>query len=308
MAAALSELGPPDGGASEEPSMSSLPIAQVVSLLKLRIGVAIAASAIAGMAAAQGPALSGGQAAAFALAVLGGSGAAGAFNHYYERDIDINMTRTRQRPFASGLLRANGLWVGSFAALLAASIALAIVSGGVVAALYVFLGAFTYGIVYTVWLKRRTAWNIVVGGLAGSFAVLAGAAAVDPTPQPVPVVLAVVLFLWTPPHFWSLAAARRKDYAAAGVPMLPVIAPDRVWTAAILLHTLALTLLSLLPLVFGLGLIYGIAAATGGGFFLWRSWQLYRAPSPTRAMANFGGSLVQLSFLVVGVIADAASS
>jgi protoheme IX farnesyltransferase len=203
-------------------------------------------------------------------------------------------------------LQAHNLWVVSFAALLAASLALAFVSGGAVAALYVFLGAFTYGVVYTVWLKRRTAWNIVVGGLAGSFAVLAGAAAVDPMPQPVPLVLAVVLFLWTPPHFWSLAAARREDYAAARVPMLPVVAPDRVWTSAILLHTLALVVLSLLPLGLGLGAIYGVAAAAGGGFFLWHSWQLYRAPSPARAMANFGGSLVQLLLLVAGVIADAA--
>jgi protoheme IX farnesyltransferase len=285
--------------------MSTL-IGQVVSLLKLRIGVAIAASALAGMAAATGPALSPGQAAAFALAVLGGSGAAGAFNHYYERDIDIHMTRTRGRPFASGLLQARLWWVGSFAALLIASLALAVASGGLVAAFYVFLGAFTYGVVYTVWLKRRTVWNIVVGGLAGSFSVLAGAAAVDATPQVVPVVLAVVLFLWTPPHFWSLAAARCDDYAAARVPMLPVTAPDRVWTLAILLHTAALSALSLVPLGFGFGPIYGIAAATGGGYFLWRSWRLYRAPSRSRAMANFGGSLVQLSLLVVGVMADAA--
>jgi protoheme IX farnesyltransferase len=285
--------------------MSTL-IGQVVSLLKLRIGVAIAASALAGMAAATGPALSPGQAAAFALAVLGGSGAAGAFNHYYERDIDIHMMRTRGRPFASGLLEARLWWVGSFGALLIASLALAVASGGLVAAFYVFLGAFTYGVVYTVWLKRRTVWNIVVGGLAGSFSVLAGAAAVDATPQVVPVVLAVVLFLWTPPHFWSLAAARRDDYAAARVPMLPVTAPDRVWTLAILLHTGALAALSLVPLGFGFGPIYGIAAATGGGYFLWRSWQLYRAPSRSRAMANFGGSLVQLSLLVVGVMADAA--
>jgi protoheme IX farnesyltransferase len=287
--------------------MSTL-IGQFVSLLKLRIGVAIAASALAGMAAASGPALTPGRAAAFALAVLGGSGAAGAFNHYYERDLDRHMSRTRERPFADGRLRASAWWVGSFAALLLASLALALASGGVVAAFYVFLGAFTYGIVYTVWLKRRTVWNIVVGGLAGSFAVLAGAAAVDASPQPAPLVLALVLFLWTPPHFWSLAAARRDDYAAAGVPMLPVAAPDRVWTLAILLHTAALAALSLLPLALGFGAVYGIAAGAGGGYFLWRSWQLYRFPSRARAMANFGGSLVQLLLLVVGVVADAAFS
>ena len=91
------------------------------------------------------------------------------------------------------------------------------------AALYIFLGAFFYAIVYTVWLKRRTWMNIVIGGASGSFAVLAGAAVVDPQLGPVPVLLALVLFLWTPSHFWSLAIARREDYAAVGVPMLPVL-------------------------------------------------------------------------------------
>jgi protoheme IX farnesyltransferase len=281
-------------------------LGQIVSLLKLRIGIAIAASAVAGMAAANGTPPSVGQAALFALAVLGGAGAAGAFNHYYERDIDTRMARTRRRPFATGQLSGNAWWLVSFAALLAASLLLALATGGVIAALYVFLGAFTYGVVYTVWLKRRTVWNIVVGGLAGSFAVLAGAAAVDPAPQIVPSILALVLFLWTPPHFWSLAAARRDDYAAAGVPMLPVTAADRIWTRAILLHTAALVFLSLLPLGFGLGPIYGAAAAAGGGYFLWRSWLLYCAPSRSAAMANFGASLVQLVVLVIGVIADAA--
>jgi len=281
-------------------------IGQAASLLKLRIGVAIAASALAGMAVTRGPALSPGQVIAFALAVLGGAGAAGAFNHYYERDLDVRMARTRQRPFASGQFHANRWWIASFAALLLASLTLAAASGGFVAALYVFLGAFTYGVVYTVWLKRRSVWNIVVGGLAGSFAVLAGAAAIDPTPQAVPLVIALVLFLWTPPHFWSLAAARREDYAAAGVPMLPITAPDRIWTLAILLHTAALAILSLVPLGFGLGPIYGAAAATGGGYFLWRSWRLYLAPSRGAAMANFAASLVQLSLLVVGIIADGA--
>src|SRR5262249_4766383 len=137
-------------------------------------------------------------------------------------------------------------------------------------------------------------WNIVIGGLGGSFAVMAGAAAVDPAPQMVPFLLAVVMFLWTPPHFWSLAAARREDYAAAGVPMLPVIAPDRVWTLAILLHTIALAVLSLVPLAFGMGPLYGAAAVAGGGYFVWRSWRLMRTPGRDAAMANFKASLIQL--------------
>lgn len=276
------------------------------SLLKLRIGVAIAASAVAGVAAAQGEALPAWRTLLLALAVLGASGAAGAFNHYYERDLDRRMARTAARPFASGQLKPGAGWLLAFAALGAASLLLAYAMGGAVSTLYVLLGGVTYGVVYTVWLKRRTAWNIVVGGLAGSFAVLAGAAAVDPAPQTVPVLLALVMFLWTPPHFWSLAAARREDYARAGFPMLPVTAPQRVWTSAILAHTVALTLLSLLPLWFGMGLIYGLGAASGGAIFVLRSWQLYRAPGRSTAMANFGASLIHLTLLTAGIVLDGA--
>lgn len=172
-------------------------------------------------------------------------------------------------------------------------------------ALYVFLGAITYSLVYTVWLKRRTSSNIVVGGLAGSFAVLAGAAAIDPEPQWTSSILAVVLFLWTPPHFWSLAAAKADDYAAAGVPMLPVVAPEREWTLAILIYTATLAVLSLAPLWFGMGWIYGLFAASGGGWFLWKSWCLYRAPSRKTAMSSFLASLVQLTLLVTGIFLTA---
>src|ERR1700738_4241238 len=259
-------------------------IRMTCSLLKLRIGAAVAASALAGMAAANGPAISVAQASALALAVLGASGAAGAFNHYYERDLDREMRRTRCRPFASGAFQPSLWWPISFLALLVASLALAATANGLVSSLLVFLGSFTYGVVYTVWLKRRSAWNIVIGGLAGSFAVLAGAAAVDPTPQVVPVLLALVLFLWTPPHFWSLAAAKGDDYARAGVPMVAI---------------------SLVPLWYGQGLLYGLGAGAGGAYFLWKSWLLYIAPSKRTAMDNFFASFIQLGLLIVGVVLDA---
>src|SRR6266436_357403 len=265
------------------------------SLLKLRIAVAIAASALAGMAATKGPAISVAQASALALAVLGASGAAGAFNHYYERDLDREMRRTRSRPFASGAFQPSLWWPISFLALLVASLALAAAANGLVSSLLVFLGSFTYGVVYTVWLKRRSAWNIVI----------AGAAAVDPTPQVVPVLLALVLFLWTPPHFWSLAAAKGDDYARAGVPMLPVTASQRVWTWAILLHTAALVAISLVPLWYGQGLLYGLGAGVGGAYFLWKSWLLYIAPSKHTATDNFFASFIQLGLLIVGVVLDA---
>lgn len=282
-------------------------VAMAVSLLKLRIGVAIAASALAGVAIASGPGLSWWQLTGLSLAILGASGAAGAFNHYYDRDLDRLMLRTRNRPFASGAFGESAWWHVAFLALLAVSLGLAWLTVGHVAAAYVFLGAFTYGIVYTVWLKRKSTWNIVVGGLAGSFAVLAGAAAVDPAPQVVPTVLALVLFLWTPPHFWSLAAAKGQDYARAGIPMLPVVVPASAWTKAILAHSVALAVISLVPLWYGQGVLYGIGAATGGGWFVWTSIKLYRDPSKANAMANFFASLIQLALLVAGALLSSAA-
>ncbi len=279
-------------------------IRMTCSLLKLRIGMMIAASALVGLAVARGPSPAWWQTLGLAVAVIGASGAAAAFNHYYERDSDRLMRRTRSRPFASGAFRESPWWLAGFVLLLLASLALAHSAAGTVSALFVFLGAFTYGIVYTVWLKRRTTWNIVIGGLAGSFAVLAGAAAVDPAPQTVPVVLAVVLFLWTPPHFWSLAAARGEDYAIAGFPMLPVVVPAYAWTMAILAHTVTLVALSLVPLWFGKGLFYGLGAATGGAYFIVKSIALYRDPTKSAAMALFCASLLQLSLLVVGAVLD----
>lgn len=278
-----------------------------ISLLKLRIGVAIAASALAGVAAASGPHLAWWQIAGLTLAVLGASGAAGAFNHYYERDVDQLMRRTCNRPFASGALKPSRWWLVAFLVLLVASLALAALTAGRVAAGYVFLGAFTYGVVYTVWLKRRSTWNIVIGGLAGSFAVLAGAAAVDPSPQVVPTVLAVVLFLWTPPHFWSLAAAKGDDYKRANIPMLPVVAPAYAWTSAVLVHAVALAAVSLVPVWFGAGMLYGACAAAGGGYFVWKSIRLHRVPSKANAMGNFFASLLQLALLVVGALLSSAA-
>src|SRR5690606_36051623 len=134
--------------------------------------------------------------------------------------------------------------------------------------------------------KRRTAWNTVVGGLAGSFAVLAGSASVYPRPQAGPVILVTVPFLWTPPHFWSLAAAKADDYASAGFPMLPVVASQRAWPRAILSSSAGLVMPSLVPAWLGLGWIYGVFAATGGFSFLWKSWLLHRDPGPGTAIAN----------------------
>lgn len=276
----------------------------VVGLFKLRIGVAIMLTALAGLAATPGAAPAAWQVAVLALAVLVSSAAAGAFNQYAERDLDARMARTRSRPFVTGRYRPGAAWPMLILVLLAVSVAAAGLAVNWSSALYVFLGAFFYGVVYTVWLKRRTWLNIVIGGLSGSFAVLAGAAAVDASIPPAPLLLAVVLFLWTPPHFWSLAYVHREDYRSAGVPMLPVVVDDRTAARVVLAHTLALTALSLLPVFYGLGWVYLACAAAGGGYFTARSVAFFRRPSVAAARANFHASLLQLGLLLAGAMLD----
>jgi protoheme IX farnesyltransferase len=274
-------------------------------VFKLRIGLAIMLCALAGIAVTPGPALEPWQVTVLALAVLMSSASAGAFNQYVERDLDARMKRTRRRPFVTGVFRPGPAWPAAIALLLAVSVLGAALATNWTAALHVFVGALVYGVVYTVWLKRRSWTNIVVGGLAGSFAVLAGAAAVDQALAATPLILAVVLFLWTPPHFWSLATALHEDYAAAGVPMLPVVIGDRAAAWVILGHTVTLSVLALVPFWFGSGWIYLAGAAAGGAYFTWRSIELVRRPCPPVAMRNFAASLVQLTLLLAGAIADA---
>ena len=272
------------------------------SILKLRISLFIALAALVGIATGH-RVLEVAEVAAFCLAVLGASCAAGAFNQYYERDTDRLMARTANRPFASGRLQPGAVWPVTFLALLTASVVMAWSVGGTLAALFVFLGAATYGLVYTVWLKKRSVWNVVVGGAAGSFALLAGAAAAGPV-EPSAWLLALVLFLWTPPHFWSLAAARAEDYRNADIPMLPVVTTASQWGPVIFAHVVALVALSLAALWFGLGPVYGIFAGLGGVMFLIASWQLMRAPGRATAMLTFQASLTQFALLALGVLMD----
>jgi protoheme IX farnesyltransferase len=278
----------------------------VLNLFKVRIGVAIALAAAAGLAVEDGARIDVFSGTILVLSVLIASAAAGAFNQYVERDLDVKMARTKNRPFVTGTLKHGPFWLWVVGAMTAASVLATVLASNWLAAAYVFLGAFTYGVVYTVWLKRRTWWNIVVGGLAGSFAVLSGAAAVSPVPGPEALALAVVLFLWTPPHFWSLAIACRKDYAAAGVPMLPVVVGDARAARAILASACLLVLASLVPGLFGLGAVYLASAAAGGALFLLRCKALVQRPGRETARATFLASLVQLSAVLFGAMADAA--
>ena len=278
--------------------------ADLVSAFKLRIGVVITASAMGGIAVTPGPLPEAHRIALLALAILLASAASGAFNQIWERALDARMKRTARRPFVAGRLRAGPLWYAAIALLLLAGGGLAALAANGWAAAYTLAGALTYGLVYTVWLKPRTWLNIVVGGAAGSFAVLAGAAAVDPGLAPEPVLLAIVLFLWTPPHFWALAMAARDDYARSGVPMLPVVMGEAVCARIVLAHILALSLIALLPALFGMGPIYLAAAVSGGAWFCRAGFRLVREPSKKNAILAFLASLAQLSLLLAGAVAD----
>ena len=280
--------------------------ALLYSVFKIRISLSIMLCALAGIAVTPGMALSPWQISVLALAVLMASASAGAFNHYVERDLDVRMKRTRSRPFVTGRLSTGAHWpLGILGLLIVAVVAAAVVTN-LTAALYVFLGAFTYGVVYTMWLKRKTWVNIIVGGLAGSFAVLAGAAAVEPNLAPAPLILALVLFLWTPPHFWSLAFVYRDQYLAAEVPMLPcVVEPS--WAARVIFaHTVALVAISIVPFWYGLGWVYLFSAVVGGTYFINASYRLCLHPDRAHAKDAFRASLAQLSLLLLGAIVDAA--
>lgn len=284
---------------------SGIPFRAIMGVFKLRIGVVITFTALAGLSVSAGPSLSLAQLIILTLAVLISSASAGAFNQYYEHDTDPLMSRTKNRPFATGEVQHGPVWLVVIFGLMALSVAAAWIALNAWAALFTFLGAFFYAIVYTVWLKRRTWLNIVFGGLAGSWAVLAGATAADPNVGAVPLSLAFILFLWTPPHFWSLAIAYRDDYAAAGVPMLPIVVGDQRAARTIFSCTVLLVAASFLPMAFGLGAIYFVGAAIGGALFLQKAWLLTRNTNRETAMTCFHASLAQLTLVLTAAIIDA---
>ena len=271
---------------------------------KVRLGFLIMACSLTGVAVIPDHGLGAWQILVLGVATLVASSAAGAFNQYYERDLDAHMRRTQSRPFVTGRFQADWIWLGGIVLALLLALAAAALATNWLATFFVFMGAFTYGVIYTVWLKRRTWLNIVIGGLAGSFAVLAGSAAAGATFSPVAFILAAVLFLWTPPHFWSLAFACKEDYRRAGVPMLPVVVDDNASTLAILGHTVALVALSMAPLWFGMSWIYAIGAIGGGAYFLFACFRLHIAPGIGNAWQAFAASIVQLGLLLVAAMLD----
>jgi protoheme IX farnesyltransferase len=278
----------------------------IAVLFKLRIGVAIALSALAGVAVAPGQSPAAINVALLAFAVFVSAAGAGAFNQFVERDIDGLMRRTSNRPFINGTYHADGRWLAAIVGLTMAAVLLAGYAANWLSALFVFLGAFVYAVVYTVWLKRRTWMNIVVGGLSGSLAVLAGAAMTGGELAALPVIFAVILFLWTPPHFWALSFARREEYRRAGVPMLTAVLPPKQAAWVIFAHAFLLVAASMLPGYFGLGPVYAVPALAGGLFFMLKCAALVRQPDERRAMSAFFASLAQLGAVLAGAIADVA--
>jgi protoheme IX farnesyltransferase len=272
----------------------------VVTLLKLRIGVLVVVTALAGAlaAGARDPA----ELIVLALACLAASSGASALNHVLDRDLDARMARTASRPLPSGRIRSPHAW-GLGLGLIAASVSAAAVLGWG-AVVYLLAGAATYAVVYTAWLKRRTPYSIVVGGAAGSFAALAGWQSVTSTWDPAPQLLAAVLFLWTPSHFWSLSIVLERDYRAARVPALSALVGARRTAATVHANTLGLVATSLALAVY-VGWVYlPIAAAAGVGFLVCTE-RLRREPTVERAWLAFKLSGVYLLALLAGLVLSA---
>ncbi|HVP38290.1 MAG TPA: heme o synthase [Candidatus Saccharimonadales bacterium] len=234
------------------------------------------------------------------------SGSASAFNHYFDRDIDALMVRTARRPLPSGLLAPWSAWL--FGMVLAAlSWAVLATFTNLFAALLGLVSIFYYAVVYTVWLKRSTPENIVIGGGAGAAAPLIAWAAVTGHLSAVALLQASIVFLWTPPHFWALALYRSGDYQAAGIPMLPVTHGRAVTRRRILLYSLALVAasLSLQPLG-AAGWPYTLSAALLGAGFLRHALRLYRNGAERDSVKLFRFSIAYLFLLFAAMAADAA--
>ena len=233
-------------------------------------------------------------------AVVGGAlaaGGAGAVNCWFDRDIDKLMPRTRRRPIAAGRISpAAGLAFGIAVGLV--GVALVAVAGNLLAAALALGGGLIYVFVYTMWLKRSTTQNIVIGGAAGAFPPLVGWAAVTGSLSPLAWVLFAIIFFWTPPHFWALALLLSKQYSAARVPMLPVVAGEARTRRSILFYTVLLFGISLLPVAW-LGPIYAVACVALGGVFLALALRATGRQDGASALALFHYSLAYLALLFI---------
>ncbi len=275
----MSEISPLLNHAGGEDTVSSpvtCPYSEVrdwIALLKPRVMSLVVFSGLIGLLVAPGhlhPVL----AVTAVLCIAIAAGACGAINMWYDRDIDAVMRRTRSRPIPAGRIEP-GAALGYGITLAAGSVIVMGLAVNPVAAGVLTLSIVFYVFVYTMWLKRRTPQNIVIGGAAGAFPPVIGWAAVTDSVDLIPLVLFAIIFIWTPPHFWSLALFANDDYRRANVPMLPVVAGGKQTRRQIVLYTLLLVPLSLAPWLLGFsGPVYAIAASVLGAGFLVMVWRV----------------------------------
>ncbi|MHB8263487.1 MAG: heme o synthase [Acidimicrobiales bacterium] len=232
------------------------------------------------------------------------SGGANAANMILDRDIDKLMERTKGRPLANGIVSPAGAAIFS-AVLEVAAFACLWEVANLLAAVLALAGALFYLVVYTLWLKRTSPQNIVIGGAAGAVPVLVGWAAVTGSLSWTALVMFGIVFLWTPPHFWALALRYRDDYKAANIPMLPVVSSYESTALQMLIYTLALWICSIaLVFVAHMGITYTVVAAIAGAAFAWQAWRLYRKLSGASPMRVFHWSITYLTLLFIAIALD----
>ncbi len=290
------------GGSSVESS-----IADYLSLLKPGVMVLVVFTGMVGMLMAPGslhPFLQ----AITVICIALGSGAGAAINMWYDRDIDGIMSRTQKRALPAGrIVPDDVLALGIFLSIGSVTV-MGLAVGWAAAGLLAFAILF-YACFYTMWLKRRTPQNIVIGGAAGAFPAMIGWLAVDTSFAWDPLLYFLIVFLWTPPHFWALALHRHDDYKAANVPMLPVTAGANATRQSILIYSLAMIGVSLLPSIIGQsGWVYAAGATLLGGEFLRRAWIVYAEGEPGQCMRLFGFSILYLFMLFSLLLIDKYSS
>ncbi len=281
---------------------------EVLEISKPRIVVLLVITAVTSMYAASkliGPELD--YFGLLHIIIAGSLASAGssALNHYYDKDIDPLMKRTSTRPIPSGRMKAKHVLAYGFG-VSAASVIYAAFTLNLVTTFFIALGIFFYIAVYTIWLKRRNASNIVIGGLAGSAASWAGWSAATGSMDILGFLVGFLVFVWTPSHFWCLAMKIRDDYAEAKIPMLPVMIGMQKTSNYILVNTAILLPYSLMLYAFGLGIVYLIIAAISGGLMLAYHYKLTKNPTSEFAWKAYKVTAPYLTIILLGVALDAA--
>jgi protoheme IX farnesyltransferase len=301
------DVAPSGAAAHPHAELSVAGVEDFVALMKPRVMSLVVFTALVGMVVAPGtlhPVL--GFVALLCIAI--GAGASGALNMWYDADIDAVMTRTRSRPIPAGHVKPGEALGYGVTLALGSVVVLGLVANILSAALLAFT-IFFYAVIYTMWLKRSTPQNIVIGGAAGAFPPVIGWAAATGSIGIEPVVLFAIIFFWTPPHFWALALLRADEYSRAGIPMLPVTSGRAATRSQILIYSLLLAPLGVAPYALGFaGLVYGVVATVGGAVFLALALRLYRlgdAPgSDAAAKALFGYSILYLFMLFAVMLVE----